>query len=278
MELLLVGFIALIAYLFIRFMATAQSWTVGGRYAAYRNLASRVGGRYEGRGLYDPPTVSFSHQGSSVRVGLAPQVPGHPPQARTRVVIRFAEGIPLRLELAPATRPASPQVPRGTRIVRCGDAGFDRNYVIQANDPEMAREFLTLAPRLAIEGLARVAPPGGMLLSVNPDRMLVQVDRNLGQSAEALYAVVSQALVIHDSLRSGVLARVNQGISIVEVGAPHPETGPPICKVCGEPIEGPRVLCTTCQTPHHQDCWEFVGTCSIFGCRGKQATLVGRPV
>ncbi|WZO98961.1 RING finger protein [Isosphaeraceae bacterium EP7] len=272
MELLLLSFLALLAYFALRWMSTARSWMLGGRFAAYRHLASRVSGRYEGRGLYDPPTVSFNHEGSSVRVGLAPQVPGHPPQARTRVVARFAEGIPLRLELAPVNRPAPPQIPRGTQFVRCGDAAFDRAFVIQANDPEMARSFLTLLPRLAIETLARMGPPGGMLLSVNPDRMLVQVDKNFGQSAEALYGVVSQALMVHDALRQGVLARVNQGISIVEVGAPHPETGPPICKVCGEPIDGPSVLCTTCKTPHHADCWEFVGTCSIFGCRGKQAT------
>ena len=27
----------------------------------------------------------------------------------------------------------------------------------------------------------------------------------------------------------------------------------------------------SCRTPHHRDCWEFVGACSIFGCNGKQS-------
>ena len=37
--------------------------------------------------------------------------------------------------------------------------------------------------------------PGGMLVSINPERLLVQVDRNLGQSIEALAAAVREALV-----------------------------------------------------------------------------------
>ena len=48
--------------------------------------------------------------------------------------------------------------------------------------------------------------PGGMLVSINPERLLVQVDRNLGQSSEALAQAVREALVIHDGLLDGVHA------------------------------------------------------------------------
>ena len=49
------------------------------------------------------------------------------------------------------------------------------------------------------------------------------------------------------------------------------EAGPPVCKVCGDPITRDYVLCAACRTPHHRDCWEFVGSCSIYGCNGKQS-------
>ena len=264
---------ALILYGMLRGGVNLSAILLGGRHAAYRQLAAEHGGRYEPRGLTDPPTVSFQHAGATVRVGLAPLIPGQPTAPRTRVVIRFAQGIPFRLELAPTTRPLPPQPPKGTRAVRVGDAPFDRSYHVQANDPEMARDFLTAPVRWAVDGLTRLGPPGGALISINPERMLVQVDRNLGQSINLLGAAVRESLVIHDGLKAGVMARLGEGVAIVAAGAASPEdAGPPLCKVCGELIgDMPWVVCAACQTPHHRDCWEFIGACSIFGCQGKHA-------
>jgi Prokaryotic RING finger family 1 len=272
MELVILGLVILFLYVLIRSLSTFSAWLGGQRYRAYRNLAVLHRGRYESRGLSDPPTVSFIHNGSTVRVGLAPTIAGQPEQIpRTRVVARFGKGIPFRLELAPVTRPAPPQPPRGTRPVRVNDPQFDRAYVVQANDHEMARDFLSKTVRASVENLQRMVHPGGMLVSINPERMLVQVDRNLGQSNETLAQAVREALVIHEGLLDGVARRMGQGIAIVEhADAWEEDVGPPICKVCLEPItEGAVILCAACNTPHHRDCWEYVGACSIYGCNGK---------
>ena len=77
-----------------------------------------------------------------------------------------------------------------------GDQEFDRGYVVQANDPDMAREFLAPSVRWAIGNLSRLGPPGGMLVSINPERLLVQVDRNLGLNAEALAQAVRTSRVM----------------------------------------------------------------------------------
>jgi hypothetical protein len=112
-----------------------------------------------------------------------------------------------------------------------------------------------------------------MLLSVNPERMLVQVDRNLGAHFDALAATVREALAIHDGLVAGVAAKLAEGVEVVDAGpASRDDAGPPLCKVCGVAIEDePRVRCARCQAPHHRDCWEFIGGCSIFGCSGKES-------
>jgi Prokaryotic RING finger family 1 len=268
---LYVGLVVLILYAVIRGGVRSITWITGNRFRAYRQLATRYRGRYENRGLSDPPTVSFNHNGSTVRVGLAPQIPGQPTFPRTRVVVRFGQGLPFRLELAPYARPSPAQPPKGTRPVRVGDADFDRAFYVQANDPEMARDFLTAPVRWAVGNLQRLGPPGGMLVSINPERMLVQVDRNLGLSPDALAAGVREALTIHDGLKNGVASRMSEGVAIVAAGpASAEDAGPSMCKVCGDPIgDAPKVQCATCRTPHHRDCWEFVGGCSIFGCKGK---------
>ncbi|WP_406696565.1 RING finger protein [Singulisphaera sp. Ch08] len=272
MHLVVLGAIVLLVYLVIRLGATAGAWMTGNRYRSYRQLAARYQGKYESRGLSDPPTVSFAYKGSNVRVGLAPQITGQSNHPRTRVVARFRNGLPFRLELAPVSRPAPAQAPKGTRLVRIGDQEFDRGFVVQANDPEMAAGFLDSGVRWSIGNLQRLAPPGGMLISINPERLLVQIDRNLGLHAESLIHAVRETLLIHDGLQLGVASQLSQGVSILAVGPTSSEdAGPPICKVCGEAIDGPSVRCAVCRTPHHRDCWEYVGTCSIYGCNGKHS-------
>ncbi len=275
MELLALAFIGLILYLFVRYTVKVVSWISGRRYRAYRVLAQRYRGRYESRGMSDPPTVSFFYNGTTVRVGLAPPIPNQPPQPRTRVVLRFAKGLPFRFDLAPVSRPAPPQTPRGTRPVRTNDTDFDRYFYAHANDADMARDFLSLPCRHAIGHLTRLGPPGGMLISINPERMLVQVDRNLGVYPDALSAVVKEALVIHDALITGVTHKLAEGVEVFEAADDaSEETGPPLCKVCGVLIEeGTRMRCKKCKAPHHIDCWEFIGACSIFGCNCKEGVV-----
>jgi hypothetical protein len=268
----IIAAVALFLYLGIRLVASFSAWAIGARFRAYRRLAARYGGRYESRGLGESPTVSFIHDGASVRVGLAPTIAGQPHQIpRTRVVVRFRQGIPFRLELVPEVRPSPLQAPKGTRPVKLGDPEFDREFVVQANDVEMTRDFLCPATRKTITSLHRAVHPGGMLVSINPERMLVQIDRNLAATSEALPWAVHESLTLHDALMEGVSRRMNQGIDIVDQSNEWLEDhGPPICKVCGEPISnGEVVICAACSTPHHRDCWEYVGACSIYGCNGK---------
>lgn len=274
MELIALGLFLLLLYGGVRLLASAVSAITGGRHRSYRQLAQQYRGRYESRGLVDPPTVSFSHHGSSVRVGLAPVVPGQPAPPRTRVVARFPGGLPFRLELMPYGRPSPPQPPKGTRPVRTGIAEFDRSHTIQANDPDMAREFLQPAPvRDSLAILNRIAPPNGYLLSINPERLLVQVDRNVAVSSQNLSTLVRETLVLLDSLQSSVAAKLTHGIEVVPTDPASAQAellGPPECQICGTDIEGPHVECDSCSAPFHRDCWSFVGGCATFGCTGKK--------
>lgn len=275
MELAVVCIFLLACYFAFRLGSRGIAWLSGGRFRAYRLLADRHHGRYESRGMYDPPTVSFAHRNSLVRVGLAPMTPGQPVNPRTRVVARFAHGIPFRLELIPASRPAPPQPPKGTRPVKLGIPLLDQNFSVRTNDPEIAKEFLNPEVLGAILDLQATVHSGGMLVSINPERLLVQIDRNLGLGVDSLDRAVTDALILHDGLLIGVGRRMTAGINIVstDAGLDDVATDAPICKVCGEPIgEGPIIVCSACRTPHHRDCWEFVGACSIYGCNGRSGT------
>jgi hypothetical protein len=39
------------------------------------------------------------------------------------------------------------------------------------------------------------------------------------------------------------------------------------CQVCLEKMESRVVYCAKCRTPHHEECWSYMGQCSTYGCR-----------
>lgn len=47
-------------------------------------------------------------------------------------------------------------------------------------------------------------------------------------------------------------------------------TGSSRCPVCGGDIStGNRVECTSCDTPHHRDCFEYSGRCALYACSSE---------
>ena len=217
--------------------------------------------------------MSFTHNGSTVRVGLAPTIAGQPAQIpRTRVVARFRPRHPVSTGAGAVEPPGPATAPQGNAAGQARETEFDRDFVVQANDQEMARDFLGPAVRGAIANLQRGVHAGGMLVSINPERMLVQIDRNLGLNAEALALGGQEGPGTPRRTDRGGVADGSRKASPSSTNrAPGTRmTGPPICKVCGEPIAGGAVIvCAVCNTPHHRDCWEYVGACSIYGCNGK---------
>ena len=53
-------------------------------------------------------------------------------------------------------------------------------------------------------------------------------------------------------------------------GKPTAVETAPTCQVCGEPLRGRAViLCRSCRTAHHLECWRFNKGCSMYGCGSR---------
>jgi len=39
-----------------------------------------------------------------------------------------------------------------------------------------------------------------------------------------------------------------------------------ICSLCRRPAVEQTCACPECRAPYHQDCWEYLGRCAIYGC------------
>ena len=42
------------------------------------------------------------------------------------------------------------------------------------------------------------------------------------------------------------------------------------CPVCGT-VMAASVRCEACRTPHHSECWQYMGRCSTYACKGTRA-------
>ena len=48
----------------------------------------------------------------------------------------------------------------------------------------------------------------------------------------------------------------------------------PVCPYCRMPFDEaspPRIFCTACGMPHHEDCYQENGGCTVFGCKRAPA-------
>lgn len=42
------------------------------------------------------------------------------------------------------------------------------------------------------------------------------------------------------------------------------------CGICGEEANQRRVACARCRSPHHKECWGWIGQCALFGCGSRR--------
>lgn len=108
--------------------------------------------------------------------------------------------------------------------------------------------------------LRRAVAPAAVQLRLNGRLLELDVDAPLW-AAGPLDALLQTSLAIHDQL---LLADVD-GIRFTDDDEVRPleQVG---CNICGDPIEQDLVYCPRCKTPHHQECWEYNGRCSTYGC------------
>lgn len=102
----------------------------------------------------------------------------------------------------------------------------------------------------------------------------------LGTGPQTLHAVVEEArAVVRSLIEHGALPDADgqpiltslRGLAELGSGASIGSEGS--CLVCGEALTASAVVyCAACETPHHPDCWGYVGRCSMFACGSTTAT------
>ncbi len=226
---------------------------------AFQHLTRRFGGEYRSLGFRRRPSVQFRYGAASVKVV------DHSQSGRmaTEVVIQWPDSS-LQLELLTRRFLASPMGPFHLDEMRVGDDAFNDDYLVRGNNVEKVTRLLSEAVRCQIACLSMAFDQPALRVTLSAGQLSVEKPMPFFRSDD-LEQFTQLAIELYDQC---MLTQV-EGIEFLgsDEAQPIEES---ICQVCGEQITDNMVFCQRCRTPHHRECWQYIGSCSTFGCQGTQ--------
>ena len=241
--------------------------TYSSRNSELNRFAAIWRGRITRGGAWDFPQVAF-HLGDS-RTVLSFSNNGE--EVQTHLTMSLYD-VHLRLELRPQGIAQRIGKYFGMQDIEIGAPEFDAAFIIQGSNEREIREFLREDVRLAIMGIVVCGTRanhdlhlqlGGGSLRITKHEHFTS-ERDLSHFVRACFKLITL-----------IQKPVSDGIQFVEeqqrAAVPVSETE---CQVCGDPLTEKVVHCQKCRTPHHLDCWQYFGSCSVYGCGNKKYVVV----
>ncbi|WP_254506760.1 RING finger protein [Anatilimnocola floriformis] len=203
-----------------------------------------------------PTTLSYSNDGDDVYTHLTMSL----------------FDIRLRMELRPQGIAQNIGKYFGMQDIEIGVPEFDAAFIIQGSNEREIREFLRQDVRYAIMALVCCGTQphhdlhlqlGGGTLRVTKHEHFTS-ELQLSEFARCCFKLIR---LIQKPLSDGiefVEGQVRPTISLHDTE----------CQVCGDPLTENVVQCQKCKTPHHLDCWQYFGSCSVYGCGHKRCIVL----
>ena len=251
------SFLTMIVLVAVLLALTSQYQSrVGVWNRSYQSLAKRYGGTFVPAGWYGRPSTRFTYATTQVLIN---SVASGRRGDFTQIHIDWHDP-DLRLEMFPRGQASDRRPPRGTHEITLGYAEFDETFIVFGSNDDAARSFLTDGVRWQIDRLLHLFDRSGIYLSVQRGRMLIKKPSHI-KRYEQLEEFTHMATQLYDQ---AMLSRA-VGIQFVNHDEVQAITEA-ICQICGENITTQMVVCRRCKTPHHDDCWEYYGSCAVYGC------------
>jgi len=250
-----------VAGIIIAVTSTAQART-SSLNEAYQQLARRYGGRCTLGNWFSRPSTRFVRNGVQVLVDIY-STGGKNPTYYTQVHMSWADAT-FRCEVFPEGIWARMGRFLGMEDIQIGSPSFDPRYIIRGSDPAAIRTFLSQTVQWQIERLRKFLNNDDIYVLVGRGTLFVK-KRSMIRDAGRLIQLVEMCLALHEQ------AAMTQtvGIEFTDDATAQPITEA-LCQICGEEIDQDMVFCRRCKTPHHQDCWQYYGCCSTYGCQERK--------
>ncbi len=150
-----------------------------------------------------------------------------------------------------------------------GNAAFDRSFEVVL-PPGLGGAPCLPAPviegMLGMQGVLDAMP----VILVYPSFIRLYV-RGVVEVEEQVGLLLGRGCPLLESLADFLAAGGSvAGLRILEAESAAARAGA-LCQVCGECMGASTVECGRCTTPHHRECWEYLGGCATFGCGHRVA-------
>lgn len=225
-------------------------------------VAAKFGGRV-GSSIWSMPWLEFDVDGVRAELNFSSG-------RRPFTVVRWDFVPGGRLRVVPEGIFSWLQKAFGTQDINVGDIEFDRTFLIQGAEEKWVRTVLdrdTRASIVRLHDLARNTWGWGdarFTIEAGSGGVSVVFGRVLAGRRETLLHFVEDAIAVFKRIRT-------PGTEGVIILSAQQLAGQGNCPVCASPLgESPR-FCTVCGTPHHRDCWDYLGGCAIYGCSRRRA-------
>ncbi len=255
----------LLALLFMFGMATfCMMMLTGYAFRRKESPVQRSARRFHGRVLkgawFQPTGIEFQYTDTPVTVLV-----GH--TCRHGSYIEAWMNWPhakYQMLIVPAGRPVTRSSVRYLGTLDSVSDTFYWRYRVYTNNADIGRRIMNDAVKWNIEQLRALLSQTDVEIRWRHGRLMI---RKYGSPRNATHweQFIALALRLYDQ----AMLVVAEGIEFVT-----PEEATIVedvrCQICGESITTDMVFCRMCRTPHHRECWEYNGSCSVFACRETQ--------
>lgn len=166
---------------------------------------------------------------------------------------------------------------KGIEDIELGNWRFDYNYTLQSNQAEDAKSrFSTEAASLVASlnaGSGSFSHERPTLKQITTTQNTFLVSVTLQPSLKSLVRLVENFTELLEILAGPApVVQFIEDTSAIVIDSILNRGAGAACLVCGEKIgDAAFRSCARCATPHHKDCWEYLGGCAIYACGCKKA-------
>lgn len=230
--------------------------------AAVTRLAPRLGAQVVHGRLFSEPSVEFSLAGRQAWLEFHSGSRSSSPY--TRVVVNVRADSPGSLHIVPEGFGLAFLTVFGAQDLEIGDADFDSRYVVRAVPETLAHHVFRPEQRhQAVASVLRLKDLEDPTIDLDRHHLTIQT-REYETNEHRLMEMVKTA----EEFLTYVYRKVGPtGVQFAEVTVSTSGR----CPVCGTGLGGPVVRCEFCRTPHHSECWKYMGRCSTYACKGRRS-------
>ena len=156
----------------------------------------------------------------------------------------------------PVTKSALPMSTRTDLLTK-----IDGHFRVRTNDERRAKRFLSEGVQWELAKLLAIRGDQQVYLGVERGTLCIRKLTRLNR-----FEYLDEFTLVGLELFDQAMLTRSEGIEFLDAGAAQ-IIDEARCQVCGEDITSDMVFCRRCKTPHHLECWQYNGSCSIFGCQ-----------